>query len=155
MPYLIFAIVLMFMPMVAYADSIYETEDLKVELALADDSMDADAVLTLSLADGWHSYGDPPGDSGLAPRFNWEGSENVEGVDVNLPPTVEKVELDLFKVNAYEGDVAMPLHVKREDENAVVSLKLNYQFMVCNEICIPESAQLMLDIPAQDTDAAL
>ena len=43
------------------------------------------AALQLDLAPGWKTYWRQPGDSGLAPRFDFSQSEGVQKVEVIYP----------------------------------------------------------------------
>ncbi|WP_421861936.1 protein-disulfide reductase DsbD domain-containing protein [Parvibaculum sp.] len=43
------------------------------------------AGIDLELADGWKTYWEKPGDSGIPPVFDWSASENVAGVELRWP----------------------------------------------------------------------
>ncbi|MEZ5814638.1 MAG: protein-disulfide reductase DsbD family protein [Alphaproteobacteria bacterium] len=125
-----------------------ENEHFRSRLAAVPEGGNSTAVFVLELEDGWHTYGDPPGDAGLPPRFNWEGSTNVESVEINWPEPIHKREMDMFDVNAYEGQVNFPLTITPKNPDEDVTLDLDLQVMVCNEICIPDKAELSLDLKA-------
>ena len=125
-----------------------ENEHFRSRLAAVPEGGNKTAVLVIELNEGWHTYGDPPGDSGLPPRFNWENSTNVEGVEVSWPEPIPKREMDMFDINAYEGQVSFPLNITPENADKNVSLGLNLQIMVCNEICIPDKVDLSLVLKA-------
>jgi suppressor for copper-sensitivity B len=108
---------------------------------------DFEALLHLQLAEGWHTYWHHPGDAGLPPRFDWSGSENIEGVDISWPAPIRKQELDFYTL-AYDGDVQMPLLVKIKEPGKAVKLHLKLAVMVCKDICIPQNLELVLNIPA-------
>ena len=134
------------LPMQVLASDWVESEHFRARLAAVPEGGNTAAVLEIELEEGWHSYGDPPGDAGLPPRFVWEESQNLEGIDITWPPTFEKRELDMFTVNAYEGLVQFPLAVTPEKTSEDVILDLDLQIMVCNEICIPDQAALSLTL---------
>jgi len=123
-----------------------ENEHFRSRLAAVPEGGNRVAVLVIELNEGWHTYGDPPGDAGLPPRFNWENSTNVENVEINWPQPIHKREMDLFDVNAYEGQVSFPLTITPEKANETVSLDLKLQIMICNQICIPDKAELSLTL---------
>ena len=109
-------------------------------------------VLEVELEDGWHSYGQDPGDAGLPPRFDWKGSINFQSANVyGWPETFEKREMDIFSVNAYEGRVQYEMSITPEDPKSDVGLKLNLNLMVCKDICIPSKVDLTLDLKAAPT----
>jgi suppressor for copper-sensitivity B len=102
-------------------------------------------AMEVQMGQGWHTYWRVPGDSGLPPRFDWSGSENVESVEVLWPMPQRMQELDLT-VFGYKDSVTFPLMIKTKMQYADVKLRLKLDIMVCNEICIPESLSLALDV---------
>lgn len=102
------------------------------------------AVLEIRLDEGWHTYWLAPGDSGLAPRFDWAGSENVKSVDIHWPAPLRIDEAGL-QVFGYKGDIAFPLTVQRADPAQPVRLALGLDVLICKDICIPQHFDLTLD----------
>ncbi|PKQ06611.1 MAG: hypothetical protein CVT72_05995, partial [Alphaproteobacteria bacterium HGW-Alphaproteobacteria-11] len=43
------------------------------------------AGIDMRLAPGWKTYWKNPGDSGIAPSFDWSASENVADIDLGWP----------------------------------------------------------------------
>ena len=121
-----------------------ENEHFSSRLAAIPDGGNSIAVFVLELEEGWHTYGEHPGDAGLPLRFNWENSTNVESVEINWPDPIRKREMDMFDVNAYEGQVDFPLKITPKIADEDVTLDLKLQIMVCNEICIPDQVELSL-----------
>ena len=105
-----------------------------------------DAVLELEMAEGWHTYWKHPGDSGLPPRFIFEGSQNIRALDVSWPLPKRKREMDMFTVFTYSGKQVFPLKVKLEKSRTDTILNLDIQLMVCKDICIPEQIKLPLSL---------
>lgn len=126
----------------AWAQDWVESEHFRSRLAPAPDGGNAAAVLDVELEEGWHTYGQDPGDAGLPPRFNWEDSQNLKDVVITWPETVKKREADMFDINAYEDAVQFPLGITPENIDDEVPLNLTLKIMVCNEICIPDEVQL-------------
>ncbi len=123
-----------------------ENEHFRSRLAAVPDGGNRVAVLEIELKDGWHTYGQEPGDAGLPPRFNWDKATNLKTVEVIWPEPIQKREMDLFDVNAYEGHVSFPLNITPETQSEDVTLDLNLQIMVCNDICIPDQVELSLTL---------
>jgi len=132
----------------AYASQWIENEHFRSRLAAVPEGGNRVAVLVLELEEGWHSYGQDPGDAGLPPHFNWDGSQNLERVDITWPKTFEKTEMEMFTVNAYEGRVEFPLKITSEKADEDVTLNLDLKIMVCNKICIPDQVKLSLPLIA-------
>ncbi|MCB9982625.1 MAG: hypothetical protein H6861_02985 [Rhodospirillales bacterium] len=137
----------------AFASEWSEGGHVRARLVAIPDGGNGVAMLEVELEDGWHSYGQEPGDAGLPPHFDWAGSENLESVEIEWPETFEKREMDMFTVNAYEGTIHFPLAITPEDAQSDVALKLNLKMMVCEHICIPETLDLALDLKAANFEA--
>ncbi|MGF1658778.1 MAG: protein-disulfide reductase DsbD domain-containing protein [Rubrimonas sp.] len=106
------------------------------------------AGLSIALAEGWKTYWRAPGEAGIPPLFDWSGSRNVAAVEVVWPtPHV----FDSFGIATigYSDHVTLPLRVTLVDATAPASLALALDFGVCAEICVPERAELTLDLPAE------
>ncbi|MCB1720436.1 MAG: hypothetical protein H6860_05820 [Rhodospirillales bacterium] len=145
--FFIFLIVFAFV-MPAWASDWVDGEHVRARLAAVPDGGNGVAMLEVELEDGWHTYGQDPGDAGLPPRFEWEGSSNLKDVEIEWPETFEKREMDMFTVNAYEGTIHFPLAITPEDAQGDVALKLGLKLMVCKDICIPSTVDLALDLKA-------
>ncbi|WP_439103435.1 protein-disulfide reductase DsbD domain-containing protein [Celeribacter marinus] len=102
------------------------------------------AALRISLADGWHTYWRAPGDAGIPPRFDWSASKNVSGVQVHWPTPDVYAQNDMRYVG-YEGEVVLPLEI-RPTASGAIHLEGVIEFGVCDDICIPMTAQLRLDL---------
>lgn len=107
-----------------------------------------EAGLKISLPEGWYTYWRMPGDSGLAPQFDWVGKENIESIDVlwPLPKRFETAGLHSFGYG-YGGDVYLPLDIKVVEAGKPVLADLKLEMMICKEICIPENHTVSLRIP--------
>jgi suppressor for copper-sensitivity B len=105
------------------------------------------AGLEMKLADGWHAYWKMPGESGLPPHLDWSGSTNLASaaMDWPLPKRMEIAGLQSF---VYDGTVLFPLTIKPAKPGQPVSLALKAEIMVCRDICVPQTLNLSLDIPA-------
>ncbi len=152
MPRIFFA--LMFIALLplhtAMAEDVVEHENVSARLIVAAPESPEDAIVQINLDEGWHTYGDPPGDAGLAPRFDWSASENAKEINIILPPTTPKTEMDMFTVNSYAGEIIIPVTVEADKAQEDINLKTTLTLMICNEICIPETFELsaVLKAPA-------
>jgi DsbC/DsbD-like thiol-disulfide interchange protein len=105
----------------------------------------------MKMAPGWHSYWRRPGDSGIAPSFDWSASENLSEVNL-LWPAPERFDLPDDMTVGYQGRVVWPVLVKPADPARPVKLRLHMRYGVCSDICVPGDAELTLDMPADATD---
>lgn len=105
------------------------------------------AGVEIKLQSGWKTYWRYPGDSGIPPRFDFEQSANVSGVQVDWPaPSTLK---DPYGVAiGYKDHVVFPLRVSRVDPKKPAILRLRLNYAVCENICIPVDAKAELALPA-------
>ncbi len=68
------------------------------------------AALQISLAPGWKTYWRAPGDAGIPPAFNWQGSQNLQSVELHWP-TPKIFDLNGMLTLAYEGTVVIPIEI--------------------------------------------
>lgn len=93
------------------------------------------------IAPHWHTYWKNPGDSGLELRLNWETPSGVEVGDI-IWPTPDVIPFQGLVNYGYEGAhlFAVPVHVPADFVGDHVTLKVDANWLVCKEACIPESA---------------
>jgi len=99
----------------------------------------------LQMQDGWHTYWENPGDSGSPFEANWSTDEGVivENVQWPTPITIPYPPLMTY---GYEGDIIFPFQVFRSQETELKTISVDFNFLICADICIPESASLSLDL---------
>ncbi len=105
------------------------------------------AGLQFELAEGWKTYWRSPGDAGLPVTADWSGSENVAAVEFGWP-VPHRFSLFGLETFGYGEQVVFPLTVTPETPGAPVALRGRIDYLVCEEICIPHSAEVSLDLPA-------
>ena len=101
--------------------------------------------IRLQMQDGWHTYWENPGDSGSPFEANWSTDEGVivENVQWPTPITIPYPPLMTY---GYEGDIVFPFQVFRSQETELKTISVDFNFLICADICIPESASLSLDL---------
>lgn len=112
------------------------------------------AALHMTLDPGWKTYWRVPGDSGLAPRFDWSGSANVRSIEL-LWPTPRAFDERGERFYGYKGNVLWPLRITAQDPDQEIDLSLKVDFGVCSDVCIPTSIRSGLLIPAGDAGQTL
>jgi len=105
---------------------------------------------------GWKTYWRYPGDSGVPPRFDFSGSENLKTATVRYPAP------HIFTDEAgnslgYKDTVIFPLTVTPKDPGKPVRLRLKLDYAVCEKICIPAQGSEQLALAPGDSpqEAAL
>lgn len=104
------------------------------------------AGVRVALEPGWKTYWRSPEGNGIPPQFDWSGSKNLSNIKVHYPqPQI----FYTFGVRAigYENEVVFPIELTPRDAEAPVELSLDMFYGVCEEVCIPATAQLSAQIP--------
>jgi thiol:disulfide interchange protein len=102
-------------------------------------------AVRLEMQEGWHTYWENPGDSGSPFNAKWNVVQGVivENVEWPTPVTIPYPPLMTF---GYEGDVVLPFKVFRAIDSDLSAISVDFDFLICADICIPEKASLTLDL---------
>ena len=111
------------------------------------------AGLRIALAPGWKTYWRNPGEAGIPPRFDWTGSQNVAEVAV-IWPRPHAFDSYGYQTIGYKGDVTLPLRVTPKDPARPVALRLALEYGVCADVCVPERAELALNVAPDEAGEA-
>jgi len=114
------------------------------------------AGVEIKLATGWKTYWRYPGDSGVPPRFDFTGSQNVRSVEIAWPAP-RRFSDDSGVTIGYTDNVVFPLSIVPKDDRKPVLLRLKLDYAVCEKLCVPAEGQgeLTLDANGPTFDAAL
>jgi thiol:disulfide interchange protein DsbD len=108
-------------------------------------------ALELDIRDGWHTYWRNPGDSGQATRLKWTLPPLFLDSDIqwttphrfDVPPLVNYG-------YAHHAMHLVDIRAPKELKPGEVTLAASASWLVCSDICIPESADLQLTLPVGD-----
>jgi DsbC/DsbD-like thiol-disulfide interchange protein len=114
------------------------------------------AGIEIKLQPGWKTYWRYPGDSGVPPRFDFSGSENLERAQV-LYPAPHLFSDEAGNSLGYKDGVIFPVQVSPKQPGKPVHLRLKLDYAVCEKLCIPAEgrAELTLGVSDSSHDAAL
>jgi DsbC/DsbD-like thiol-disulfide interchange protein len=114
------------------------------------------AGIQLRMDPGWKTYWRNPGDSGVPPSFDWQGSKNLKKAEVMFPAPHRFADAGGTAIG-YDEEVVFPVKITPEREGEPVELALAFDFGLCMDLCIPNQAQLnvTLDPGAGKGDARL
>ncbi len=109
------------------------------------------AAVRLQVPPGWHVYFRNPGDSGLAPKLRWELGSALAAGPIQWPTPKRHAQGPLTDF-AYEGDVWLLVELTAASSLAPgpgnhARLSVDAEWLVCQEICIPEKAALQKSVP--------
>lgn len=96
----------------------------------------------------WHTYWKNPGDSGLPTTLNWLLPAGFSVGDIYWP-LPKQLPVGPLLNYGYEGDLLLPvpLTVPKGFSGAALPISLRADWLVCNEICLPESGEFALEVP--------
>lgn len=105
--------------------------------------------LKIKLAPKWHTYWLNPGDSGTPIHLQFKTSRGVR-VERVLFPIPEREQSGPLISFGYSGQVLLPIEVQI-DKNILpgrtVSLNVDVEWLVCEDVCIPAFDSLHIDLP--------
>jgi len=108
-------------------------------------------ALRQQIAPGWHTYWENPGDSGEPTRINWDLPAGFEASDIKWPAP-EAIPVSSLMNYGYAEEALLLVRITppRQIEAEQVTLRAESNWLVCEEICIPENgeASLSLDVVA-------
>jgi DsbC/DsbD-like thiol-disulfide interchange protein len=114
------------------------------------------AGIEIKLQPGWKTYWRYPGDSGVPPRFDFAGSENLKIAKV-LYPAPHLLQDDDGNSLGYKDHVTFPVQLTPNQAGAPVKLRLKLDYAACEKLCVPAqaSAELALGAGASTQDTTL
>ncbi len=114
------------------------------------------AGIEIKLQPGWKTYWRYPGDSGVPPRFDFSGSENLKAAKV-LYPAPHLFTDEAGQSLGYKDVVTFPLQILPKQAGMPVRLRVKVDYAVCEKLCIPAEgrAELTLDMGDSAHNAAL
>lgn len=141
------------LPGASLAQSTVVTEHLRAELVVdAPEGLQAGKTVRLGLLlthqPHWHTYWRNPGDSGLPTTLSWQLPAGVSTGDIEWP-TPKRLPLGPLMNYGYEGTVLLPVALSLPTLYAASTLdiRLRADWLVCKDICIPESGEFSLQLP--------
>jgi thiol:disulfide interchange protein DsbD len=103
----------------------------------------------------WHTYWKNPGDSGLPTNLQWELPTGVTAGEVEWP-TPQRLPIGPLVNYGYEGQLLLPvrLNVPADFKAETLNVKLRADWLVCKEVCIPQSGEFVLALNTRSSAAA-
>ena len=110
------------------------------------------AALVLRPDRGWHSYWQVPGDTGLPTRIEWRLPEGAKAGPIQWPAP-ERIAFGELTNYGYHGEVVLPMTIVPGPglvPGDAFELAGRARWLVCDDVCIPGSAELALALPVSD-----
>lgn len=116
-----------------------------VTQSIPDDNGVLKAIVEVDLEPGWKTYWREPGSSGIPPLFNFSNSKNIKDVKVHYPVPI-MISDETGSYAGYKKSLAFPIDLKTKNAGDKIHLQADIFLGVCNEICVPISANINLDL---------
>lgn len=107
-----------------------------------------EGLIEVKLEKGWKTYWRSPGNSGIPPEFDFSGSDYLDLTVVKFP-TPQWITLEDTAFFGYRDTVSFVFTARAED--AAASINLDMLIGVCEEICIPATANLSVSADELNT----
>jgi len=114
------------------------------------------AGIEIKMQPGWHTYWRYAGDSGVPPRFDFSGSQNLAAAKVRYPAPHLFTD-ETGNTLGYRDGVIFPVEVRPKDPKAPVTLRVKIDYAICDKLCVPVEglAELTLSRGDSTQDAIL
>ena len=103
----------------------------------------------------WHTYWKNPGDSGLPTTLTWGLPAGFSAGEI-VWPTPKQLPVGPLMNFGYEGTLLLPVQVNVPAgfQGPSLPVRLEAQWLVCKDVCIPESGEFALEVPVQAATVA-
>ena len=105
------------------------------------------AMVEIKLDEGWKTYWREPGGSGIPPQFDFSSSKHFLPGEV-LFPIPQRLEASGAVFAGYKDAVRFPFRGKMTMPGNKGAIRLNLLAGVCEEICIPATAEFEIPFSA-------
>lgn len=131
---------------------------IQVHLISASSVVEPGQALQLALRlvpdDGWHTYWQNPGDTGLPTRLQWDLPERFRAGDIEWP-TPERIDFQGAINFGYHGETILPVAISvpaQIDDSALTEdqtlrFAAKAKWLICKDVCIPGNADVAIELP--------
>jgi thiol:disulfide interchange protein DsbD len=111
--------------------------------------------LKIDHKDHWHTYWKNPGDSGLPTTLTWTLPAGASAGEIDWP-TPKRLPIGPLMNFGYEGSLLLPVALTVPAgglSGDTLTVKLAAEWLVCKDVCIPESGEFTLQLPVNAATA--
>ena len=109
--------------------------------------------LLLRMAPGWHTYWKFSGDAGLPTEIKWNLPSGWKVGEIQWPIPLKTLDPGDIQTYGYQDEIMLIQQITPPDkiDNSPVKFSAQADWLVCEKICIPGSANLELELPTSTT----
>lgn len=141
----------------ALAQSVVKTENVRAELVSEASAVKPGEPFWVALRQAirpkWHTYWKNPGDSGLPTEIKWTLPAGAKA-DAIVWPTPEVINVGGVINYGFSDDVMLLMRITPPADLPVggtLPLSAQAEWLVCDDVCIPEEGKFTLDLPVAAT----
>jgi thiol:disulfide interchange protein len=111
------------------------------------------AGVLLRMAPGWHTYWKFSGDAGLPTEIKWNLPPGWKAGEIQWPIPLKTNDPGDIQTYGYQDEIMLMQEIVPPDKigSSSVTLSADVNWLVCEKICIPGSANLALELPTSTT----
>jgi thiol:disulfide interchange protein len=112
--------------------------------------------LLLHMVPNWHTYWKFPGDAGIPTEIKWKLPDGWKIGEIQWPIPLKLNEPGDIQIYGYHNEVLLLQEIRPPAslKDSTVQLSADANWLVCEKICIPGSANLKLDLPVAGQSAS-
>ncbi|AGT07374.1 protein-disulfide reductase DsbD domain-containing protein [Paracoccus aminophilus] len=103
-------------------------------------------ALDLRLLPGWKTYWRNPGDGGVPPVFDWQGSDNLGKVTLHWPRP-EVIDSGGLRTLGFHDQLVLPIEIAPADPTKPIRVEAQVDLGICETICVPAHVDLTAAAP--------
>ncbi len=100
--------------------------------------------IKMDMQTNWHTYWKNPGDSGGPIKVSWKADENITFSSV-MWPAPQLIPYDPLMTYGYKDFVIFPFEYSKDD-NLNSNIEVFVDFLICDDICVPENAYIQTSL---------
>ena len=109
--------------------------------------------IKMDMQENWHTYWKNPGDSGGPIKVKWSHDNNIVISDLYWPTPI-LIPYEPLMTYGYKNFVIFPYEINNpNDQNSFI--EANIDFLICDDICVPENALIKTNLNEIKNDAEL
>jgi len=109
--------------------------------------------IRMDMQENWHTYWKNPGDSGGPIKVEWSHDDNISISDLYWP-TPSLIPYEPLMTYGYKNFVIFPFEIiNSNNKNSFIEASID--FLICDDICVPEKAFVKTNLQEIETDNLL
>ena len=96
------------------------------------------------LEEGWKTYWKNPGEAGAPMSIDFNDNSGILEKEILFPFPKRFTDYEIETIG-YENEIIFPIRLKLDENKKKITSKINLQYLVCKDICIPISIEKNLN----------